>query len=85
MTTVSVILLIQIVIFLLLFIRLITTNHWTFGKKMLVLLTGALLWQSAFIFFFNVAASHATMYILSELPLLVTTGFMAFSFYVKNQ
>lgn len=38
-------LLLQIVLFSLVFYRLVTTNHWTLGKKLLVGLVGSLLFQ----------------------------------------
>lgn len=74
----------QIVVFLLVFLKLVTTNHWTIGKKVLVGLIGSLIWFYVLLFLSGITVKYVAFFLLAQLPILITTGFMSYIFYFKH-
>lgn len=78
------ILLMQIVLFGLVFYRLVTTNHWTLGKKLLVALVGSILFRVVTLILLMAFMPSLVLLNLILIPELIVAGFMTFFFY-KNE
>jgi len=75
------ILLIEIMLFALVFYRLVTTNHWTIGKKLLVGLTAGLVTESSgFIAAMLLNLNPITLTFI-KIPKIVISGLMVYFFY----
>lgn len=61
-------LLLQIVLFSLVFYKLVTTNHWTIGKKLLVALVGAIILETMSFILISSFALAATYIAYTALP-----------------
>lgn len=76
-----IILLIEMFLFGLVFYRLITTNHWTLGKKLLVSLVAGILTE-VFGFLIAMALSlDPVILIFIKIPKIVVSGLMVYFFY----
>ena len=78
------ILLMQIVLFGLVFYRLVTTNHWTLGKKLLVALVGSILFQTVSLVSLMVFMPSLILLNIILLPEMIVAGVMTYFFY-KNE
>lgn len=78
------ILLTQIVLFGLVFYRLVTTNHWTLGKKLLVALVGSILFQVVALALTVAFMPSLILINLTMLPQTIVAGIMTYFFY-KNE
>ena len=79
-----VILLLEIFLFGLVFFRLVTTNHWTLGKKLLVgLVAGILIECSGFIAAMILSLDPIAL-IFIKVPKVMASGLMVCFFY-KNE
>lgn len=79
-----IILLIEMFLFGLVFHRLVTTNHWTLGKKLLVSLVAGILTEA---FGFLVAMTLSldpVVLIFIKIPKIIVSGLMVYFFY-KNE
>lgn len=77
-------LLLQIVLFSLVFYRLMTTNHWTLGKKLLVGLVGSLLFQVTG--FVCIAAFSLSVILIAwmTLPLTIMASVMVYFIWIDE-
>jgi hypothetical protein len=74
----------QIVLFGLVFYRLVTTNHWTLGKKLLVALVGSILFQTVSLILLMVFMPSLILLNIILLPEMIVAGVMTYFFY-KNE
>jgi ABC-type maltose transport system permease subunit len=76
-----IVLLIEIILFALVFYRLVTTNHWTIGKKLLVGLTAGVITEAAgFIAAMLLNLDPVTL-IFVKIPKMIVSGVMVYFFY----
>ena len=75
------ILLVEIIMFGLVFYRLVTTNHWTIGKKLLVGLTAGILAESAGFVAAMLFSLNPIMLLLIKIPKMLVSLVMVYFFY----
>jgi hypothetical protein len=79
-----IILLVEAILFSLIFYRLVTTNHWTIGKKLLVSLVGAILFEvTGFVFAMILNLDPISLFFI-KIPKLIASTLMVYFFY-KNE
>ena len=78
------ILLVEIIMFGLVFYRLVTTNHWTIGKKLLVGLTAGILTESCGFIAAMLLNLNPVTLIYVKVPKIIASGLMVYFFY-KNE
>jgi hypothetical protein len=76
-----IILLTEIILFGLVFYRLVTTNHWTIGKKLLVGLTAGILTEAAGFITAMALNLNPMILILVKIPKIIVSGLMVYFFY----
>lgn len=75
------ILLVEIIMFGLVFYRLVTTNHWTIGKKLLVGLTAGILTESAGFIAAMLLSLNPITLLLIKVPKMLVSLVMVYFFY----
>jgi hypothetical protein len=76
-----VILFVEIIIFLLVLFRLLTTNHWTIGKKLLVGLVSGVLVEGLGLLIAMICNLNPVTLILVKIPKIIISGLMVYYFY----
>lgn len=76
-----IILLVELILFALVFLRLITTNHWTIGKKLLVGLSSGILVETGGLFAAMLLNLNPITLILVKIPKIIVSGLMVYFFY----
>jgi hypothetical protein len=76
-----ILLLAQVVLFALVFYRLVTTNHWTIGKKLLVGLTGSIIFEVTSFICIMVWNLSPAILVFVPIPKLVVSAIMVYFFY----
>jgi hypothetical protein len=79
-----IILLLEIFLFGLVFFRLMTTNHWTLGKKLLVGLVAAILTECSGFIVAMILSLDPIALIFIKIPKVMASGLMVCFFY-KNE
>ena len=79
-----VILLIETVLFFLVFYRLMTTNHWTIGKKLLVGLTAGILIETTGLMTAMLFSLTPILVIFLKIPKITVSALMVYFFYKKE-
>lgn len=79
-----IILLIELFLFALVFYRLVTTNHWTIGKKLLVGLTAGVITEALGFITAMVLSLNPITLIYVKVPKIIVSGLMVYFFY-KNE
>lgn len=75
------ILLVEIIMFGLVFYRLVTTNHWTIGKKLLVGLTAGILAESTGFIAAMLLSLNPITLLLIKVPKMLVSLVMVYFFY----
>lgn len=75
------ILLIEIIMFGLVFYRLVTTNHWTIGKKLLVGLSAGILTESVGFVAAMLCTLNPLVLLLVKIPKVLVSLVMVYFFY----
>lgn len=75
------ILLVEIIMFGLVFYRLVTTNHWTIGKKLLVGLTAGILTEAVGFIAAMLLSLNPITLVLIKIPKVLVSLIMVYFFY----
>lgn len=79
-----IVLLVEAILFSLIFYRLVTTNHWTIGKKLLVSLVGSILFEvTGFVIAMFLHLDPISLFFI-KMPKLIASSLMVYFFY-KNE
>lgn len=70
----------ELIAFIAIFYRLVTTNHWSTGKKLLVLLTGSIIIKDIGLFI-ALSAPFSILAIATSVPILIVGVIMCAMFY----
>lgn len=73
--------LIELVMFALVFYRLVTTNHWTIGKKLLVALSAGIIVESSGFIFAMLLSLNPMALLLIKVPKVLVSILMVYFFY----
>jgi hypothetical protein len=73
--------LVELIMFGLVFFRLVTTNHWTIGKKLMVALSAGILVETAGFVLAMAASLDPTIVLLIKLPKILVGIAMVYFFY----
>ena len=76
-----IILLVEIISFALVLYRLLTTNHWTIGKKLLVGLVSGVLVETLGLIVAMICNLNPVTLILVKIPKIIISGLMVYFFY----